>query len=489
MSSRRTLAAVPDIPPRAICYLRQSTSKEESISLELQETACRDYCARAGYSVVRVEADPGISGRTWKRPAVQRVIASIQAGDAEIVVLWKWSRLSRSRRDWAVAVDMIETVGGRLESATEPVDSTTSTGRLARGMLAEFAAFESERIGDGWRETHARRVKSGLPANGKPRWGYTYENGRFAPDYNTGPVLASVYQRYVAGDSVYGLVKWLNDAGYRTSDGYSRRGGGAWTDRTLRRVLDSGFGAGYVTVRGQLARGAQEPVITPEMWARYQAARVGRRTTRNSERSQYLLSGLVRCSCGSPMGAGQFGHAHQPKFRCIAAHAERRHSGGYVMMRLVEDEVVEWLRVLAGDIGAGANAAHQQIAAAQRRGRDAQALAREITAVDKELARLADGWMREIIPESAYLTVRAETEARRAVLLAQMEVAVADAITGPDPQQQAIELLADWDELSVTLRRGALRGLIGQVHVTPGRPKAAIRVIPSWGDTTCQSSP
>ncbi|HEY2644565.1 MAG TPA: recombinase family protein, partial [Galbitalea sp.] len=152
-------------PPRAILYLRQSTYREESISLELQEFEGRAYAARNGYEVVGVEGDPGISGRTWNRPAVQRVMKMIDDGDADVIVLWKWSRLSRSRLDWAVAADRVESAGGRIESATEPIDATTSTGRFARGMMTEFAAFESERIGDVWRESHARRIRNGLPAN------------------------------------------------------------------------------------------------------------------------------------------------------------------------------------------------------------------------------------------------------------------------------------------------------------------------------------
>lgn len=479
------LASVPTTPVRAICYLRQSTSKEESISLELQETACRDHCTRNGYTVTRIEADPGISGRTWKRPAVRRVIASVQAGDADVVVLWKWSRLARNRRDWAVAVDMIETVGGRLESATEPVDATTSAGRLARGMLAEFAAFESERIGDGWRETQARRVKNGLPGSGKPRWGYRYVNNHFEPDPVTGPVLVSLYQRYVSGESIYGLVKWLNDHGYRTSPGYG--GSGVWSDHTLRRVLDSGFAAGLINSKGNKLPGTQPPLINDDLWTRYLAARPVRRQARNTERSQYLLSGLMRCECGSPMSGGIFTQRNRPYFRCIAAVRERRHPGGFVLMHVVEDDVMRWLEDLAADVDLGATAKRLEIARAQRRSRDAQAIAREILAVDKELARLTDGWMRQIIPESAYVTVKDETEHRRRELVEQLSVAEAEALHGADPTQQAVDLLARWDELSVALRRGALKNMIGSIVVTSGMPRAQVQIVPLWGESRAQS--
>lgn len=145
LARARNLRAVTDTPPRAVIYVRQSTHKEESISLELQETACREYCIRMGYVVVEVIPDPGITGRTWiKRAGVQKAMACVENGDAEIIVLWRWSRLSRRRLHWAVATDRIETIGGRIESATEPVDTATAAGKFARGMLGEVAAFESE---------------------------------------------------------------------------------------------------------------------------------------------------------------------------------------------------------------------------------------------------------------------------------------------------------------------------------------------------------
>src|SRR5690348_11701092 len=121
------LRPVPETPPRAVLYLRQSISHDDSISLELQEASCRAYCQQQGYQVVAVESDPGISGRTWKRPAVNRVMQLIEDGGADVVVLWKWSRLSRSRRDWALAADRADVAGGRIESSTEAVDIGTAT--------------------------------------------------------------------------------------------------------------------------------------------------------------------------------------------------------------------------------------------------------------------------------------------------------------------------------------------------------------------------
>lgn len=468
---------------RAAIYIRQSTYREESISVELQEHVCREYCTQRGYDVVMVESDPGISGRTFVRPAVQRVMRAVEDKAVDVIVLWKWSRLSRSRRDWAIAADKVEVAGGTIESATEPLDTATSTGRFARGMMVEMAAFESERIGDTWKESHARRVRNGLPANGKPRFGYVYskEEKQFHVDPATGPVLAETYQRYIAGESIYSLTGWLNSAGYSTVAGYGSSGG-PWSDRSLRRVLDSGFGAGYISYRGELLPGKHEPIITETEWKSFRAARQRRRTTRSGERSQYMLSGLVRCSCGSSMTAGQFGWQKVPKFRCKAAHAQRRHNGGYVTMTVVEQAVHDWLHAFAGGL-TDAAATEAKIAAKRSKSKvDAGKLATDIAACDTQLSRLTVQLVQGVVPESAYTSARDEITERKTTLERRLVEVEDTARTLPASRADVEALVESWHELSVTARREALRRLIRYVLVYPGRPQSKCVVIPAWGD-------
>jgi DNA invertase Pin-like site-specific DNA recombinase len=476
-----------DQPPRAIAYVRVSTAREDMISPELQLTAIRDHCARAGYQLVETIQDLDLSGRFWKRRQVDRAIGMIESGDADVLVVWKWSRVSRNRLDWAVAVDRVESAGGKLDSATEPIDTTTSAGRLQRGMLAEFAAFESDRIGDVWREVHARRTKQGLPANGKPRFGYRVVDGIHRPDPDAGPVLAALYRRYIAGESVYALVSWLNSEGYRTAAGYSKQGPSPWTQMTLRRCLDSGFGAGLILVRGEMRRGIHEPVIDEDTWAVYRAARISRRTLRRSERSQYLLSGMMRCQhvledgtpCGSSMGGGQFGSSHAPKFRCLASAAERRHPGGYVMMRVAEAAVFDWLGVLAAEVDETSEKVQARSPGRARVKRDADVIARELAVLDEQLVTLTMQVSRRIVPESAYVAARDQIDAERAALSGRHAQAMLSA-DRMDGGPVAAELLRHWDVLSQEERRAILRTLIRYVEVVPGRPKSVATVVPAW---------
>lgn len=460
------------------------------IAPEIQKVAIEDHAARSGYRIVDwVEAldDSGSQKRSpwWRK--LDAVVARVEAGEVDVIVGWKFSRTARNRLRWAIAIDRVETAGGRIESATEPLDVTTSAGRLARGMLAEFNAFEAERIGEVWKEVHARRTRMGLPANGKPRFGYEMRDGVHRPDPKTAAVLASLYRRYIAGESVYTLVEWLNVEGFRTATGYSTSGPGRWTQMTLRRVLDSGFGAGLIRVGGELQEGAHEPVIDRPTWEQYQAARAARRTLRRSERSEYLLSGLVKCAhqlddetaCGSSMGGGQFGHARQPKYRCIAAAAERRHAGGYVMMSLVEDAVIEWLADIAAEVEPVANQV-QHRSPGRRRTRDAEVTAREIAKLEQQLVTLTVQHSAGVVPESAYIAARDQIAGERDLLEqrhAQEVLAASQSEAGPI----AADLLRLWDSLLVAERRAILRSLIRRVEVTPGRPRGTVAICPVWG--------
>ena len=466
---------------RAVLYLRQSTYREDSISLELQERACRRHCEARGYHVVAVEADPGISGRTFKRPAVARVMEMIETQQADVIVLWKWSRLSRSRKDWAIAADRVDVAGGSIESATEDIDVTTSHGRLARGMLVEIAAFESERIGDQWRETHARRVSRGLPANGKHRFGYRRAGEGFEPDPETAPILAEAYRRFIAGDSAYTLVAWLHSIGARTAAGYGSSGG-EFSRRTVIRMLDSGFGAGLILSHGEHLPGAHDPVISMQEWEAYRARRAAQAQGPQRRKSKYLFSGLVRCGlCGAPMTAGTFGsHIRVPKYRCRGASEKRLHAGGYVQENTLEATFLEWLAEMVDDIEA--RTAREVKAAEARRVAESaiDRVTREIDGVDTALTRLTVQLAEGTVTELAYKAASKSLEQKRARLAETLGSAMRERQQIPADLSEVGGLLAVWPVMSLERRREAAGKLMKCVRVWPGRPRARVEIVPAW---------
>lgn len=515
-SASTRLSAVPSAPRRVIAIIRVSLEGgrgEQLLSPDVQLAAIEKDAHRRGWKIVDVvEAidQSGSQRRSAWWPTLDAAIARVEAGDVDGIVAWKYSRFARNRVRWAIAVERVETAGGILESATEELDATTSAGRFQRGVLAEVNAFQADQIGESWRETHANRLARGLPHNGGPRFGYTYarETG-FTPDPATAPVLAECYRRFVAGETFYSLVAWLATTGIQPVTGYSKRSTGVWSKTTLRRVLDSGFGAGLINKHDPECKrkhqstgkctnrlflpGAHEPVIDAQTWERYQTARAerGRPQAARAQRSEYLLVGLARCMhdddgqpCNGPMTYRNIYHRGQFALYCQTVQARLTHPGGSTQARFVEADVMDWMRHLAEDVE---NAVKRAAIVQADRGRDLSAVDAQLAAALANLDRQNRRFIQDLISEDSWPQIKAELEedvARLRRKRKRLESA------NPDiPEVIAAEALEDWETLPVEYQRGVLQRLIERVDVFPGRHvpiegsprghrRARVRVVP-----------
>jgi DNA invertase Pin-like site-specific DNA recombinase/predicted NAD-dependent protein-ADP-ribosyltransferase YbiA (DUF1768 family) len=478
------LRSVARTAPRVLGLVRVSKERDGMISPEVQRVAIEDAAARRGYTVTGwMEGldESGSQKRSAWWPRLDQAVAAVEAGEYDVVLVWKFSRVARHRLRWAVAIDRVEEAGGRIESATEDVDTTTSTGRFTRGMLAELQAFEAERIGEVWESVHDARVRAGRPATGKPKWGYAYDREQklHVPDPVTGPVLADLYRRYVAGESFYSLVHWLNARGHVTTTGR------AWTIPTLRTVLDTGFGTGRFIRHGQLVDGVHEPVVDEDTWAAYLEQRRDRRTISPRTRgSRSALGGLVRCGeCEGPMSAGVYNG--YPRLRCERRYRESLDacSTTYVSMTAVEQLLLVELAAQAERMREGTAAA---LAASARRATsvvEAERLGREVGRVEEALARLV---VERLSAEPGMAAVYARAEHELQEKLAGLRPAHEDAVRAArrpveSVARAAADLVDRWERDSVEVRRKVLRDLLKEVRVTQ-RPSLVVEPVWAWDE-------
>jgi site-specific DNA recombinase len=445
------------------------------ISPELQDTAIGDYCARSGYQITHRmegldESGSRARSRWWAR--LDAAVGMVESGDIEVIVVWKFSRTARHRLKWAVAIDRVETAGGRLESATEVVDVSTSTGRFTRGMLAELNAFEAERIGEQWKEAHARRVAMGLPSRGGSRFGYVIDGGEYVPDPVTGPLLAAMYADYLRGVPAGTIARRLNDAGVAVA-----RSGGRWDSGRVLAVLDSGFGAGLISrgIRKAITwtPGRHQAVVDEDSWTAYREAREARRGQPSNSAPSYVLSGLMRCGdCGAAMHATALGRHPGYGFICSAWAKKKIGRCITVSRAKAERAVLDWLQEIAGEVERRAATEAARTAAQLVARSDVEELRRQILRIDDRLTKLTLGWTDGTVPDAAYTTARNELTARRAELVTQARDAeeTEGALVGP-MVPVVEELLESWDEIAVAARRNMLKSLIRAVviHRPEGR--------------------
>ncbi len=140
-------------PRRRRCATYTRKSSEEGLeqdfnSLDAQREACDAYIrSQAGEGWTPVQArydDGGYSGGTLARPALERLLADIAAGEIDTIVVYKVDRLTRSLADFAKIVDVLDGQGASFVSVTQQFNTTTSMGRLTLNMLLSFAQFERE---------------------------------------------------------------------------------------------------------------------------------------------------------------------------------------------------------------------------------------------------------------------------------------------------------------------------------------------------------
>src|SRR6266853_1887604 len=134
---------------RCAIYTRKSSDEgleKDFNSLDAQREACAAFIQsqkHEGWTVLpTLYDDGGYSGGTMERPALKRLIADIEAGQIDVVVIYKVDRLTRALSDFAKLVEVFDCRGVSFISITQQFNNTTSMGRLTLNVLLSFAQFE-----------------------------------------------------------------------------------------------------------------------------------------------------------------------------------------------------------------------------------------------------------------------------------------------------------------------------------------------------------
>lgn len=431
-------------------YLRQSKARDDSISIELQREACFRHAAQRGYDVVGEWADEGVSAfRAWeRRPAFPGLVEAAAAGEVDVVLVYRWSRLSRSRKDQYAVIFMLEDAGAAVESANENFDAGTASGRFGRGMMMELAAFESDLKSEQFKEAHRRRLDRGLPTHGHDRFGYEADRdaqGRtsgFHPHPETGPVLREMYLRYTSGSSYRGIAVWLDARGLRTVRG--RR----WTNQSVKVTLDSGFGAGLLatgvrSVAPRMLPGAHDGVIDAAEWAAYLRAVETRAPAPRGRPTRHYLTRLLRCGLCSGSMSSQVSHTRGVRYDSVRCSLHTVHPQDCPGLSVNRDWVQLKLAVWLSDHDERVAAALERDPGERLRGarsrREASAI--DLAGIDTRLARLASGWASGLLDDAGYSIARAEADAERRSAL--------DAMAEAEEDERRLEagLGGGWDAL------------------------------------------
>ncbi|EDP61747.1 resolvase [alpha proteobacterium BAL199] len=290
---------------RCAVYTRKSSEEGLDMafnSLDAQRDACAAYIASQkseGWVALPGRYDDGgFSGGTLERPALRRLLADIEAGRIDIVVVYKIDRLSRSLMDFAKLVEVFDRHNVTFVSVTQSFNTTTSMGRLTLNILLSFAQFEREVIGERIRDKFAASRARGMWMGGHPPLGYDVRDRKLVVNETEAAAVRSVFERFLAIGSATTLARTLAAEGMTTKRGHPIDKG------TVYKLLNNRVYVGEAVHKGTAYPGEHQPIVTRALWDKVHAilAESPRtRAGRTRAATPALLKGLIFGPTGCAM--------------------------------------------------------------------------------------------------------------------------------------------------------------------------------------------
>lgn len=299
----------------AAAYIRVSTEDQTEYSPDAQLVEIRRYAEKSGFVVPDslVFMDEGISGKkTAKRDAFNRMIgmAKQKPRPFDAILLWKFSRFARNREDSVVYKSMLrKQLGIEVISASEPVGDDKMSiliEALIEAMDEYYSINLAEEVKRGMTEK-ARR--GGLQST--PSFGYSVKDNKLEPVPEEAELVRAIFSRFISGEGLYPIAKWLNAMGVTTHRGSQ------FENRTIEYILRNPVYIGklrwnpsgrtrrdFTNENIILSDGEHEAIISNDIWEAAQSRMAQTKAQwkyhgRPASDHKDWLSGLVRCSsCG-----------------------------------------------------------------------------------------------------------------------------------------------------------------------------------------------
>ena len=331
--------------PKIRCAIYTRKSAEEGLeqefnSLDAQREACAAYVAShkaEGWVLLpTVYEDAGISGGTLERPGLQRLLADIDAGLVEQIVVYKVDRLTRSLSDFAKLVERLEAAGAVFVSVTQSFNTATSMGRLTLHMLLSFAQFEREVTAERIRDKVAASKRKGLWMGGHVPLGYEQDGRTLSINEAEAETVRTLYALYRKHGTLRQVKAEADRLGLLTkqrlaADG-TRTGSLPFRRGHLHCLLTNPLYAGRIRHRGQVYPGQHPPIITPELWDAVQtqlqagAAKPRKRTTKGLA-APSPLAGKLFDETGDRLTPSHTKKESGQRFRYYVSRRLIQHSG------------------------------------------------------------------------------------------------------------------------------------------------------------------
>lgn len=224
---------------RVAAYCRVSTKQEEQLnSYEVQRNYYTEKInSEPKWTLVDIYADRGITGTsTKKRDEFNRMIRTCKRGRIDMIITKSISRFARNTVDCLKYIRMLKDIGVDVYFEEQGIHSTQPGAEFYITIYGSIAQSESENISANVRWGKAQSAKEGnVTFQYKGFLGYKKgEDGKpeIAPE--EAEIIRFIYERFLAGDSLGGIINRLSEKGIP-----SPRGKEKWTFSTIQSILSN----------------------------------------------------------------------------------------------------------------------------------------------------------------------------------------------------------------------------------------------------------
>ncbi len=339
-------------------YIRVSTDMQVELSPESQLKAIREYADNHDIALPDrfIFQDEGISGRkAEKRPGFMRMISAAKSEPKpfDIILIWKFSRFARNREDSIVYKSMLrKQCGIDVVSISEQL-SDDKTSILIEALLEAMDEYYSVNLAEEVKRGMTEKAERGGVVSAPP-FGYVMGNGRFEIDPEKAEIVRRIFSKYIEGERIFSIAKWLNGIGAVT------RRGKPFANRTVEYILTNPVYTGklrwntngkasassrYIpTENTVISDGSHMPIIAQSDFDKVQTMIIQMKEKYPKHTSQapamFMLKGLVRCSaCGAVLTVSGAGKGLQC-YRYMHGQCARSH---YISLSKINGAVINAL--------------------------------------------------------------------------------------------------------------------------------------------------
>ena len=342
--------------PRLRCAIYTRKSSDEGLdqsfnSLDAQREACEAFIKsqkHEGWQLIPTHYDDGgYSGGTMDRPALTRLMDDIDAGQVQVVVVYKVDRLTRALTDFARMIERFDASGTSFIAVTQQFNTTTSMGRLTLNVLLSFAQFEREVTGERIRDKIAASKQKGLWMGGYVPLGYDAKDRTLVINPKEAETVRYIFKQYLELGAVRALKAHLDETGIvskvRVNAAGHKTGGQSIARGALYTLLKNHHYIGQIVHKGIHYEGQHAPIIDAHTWdAVHRKLETNRNTHADALRAQSpnLLAGRLFDDKGhamSPSHAVKRGKRY--RYYTSQAVVQLRPETGGSITRLPADEI------------------------------------------------------------------------------------------------------------------------------------------------------